>query len=427
MSLNQSVRERQTKESVTASIAESAQARDGSSEPPSFEFEPEDVKLREEAPTTYYEEVVRLPGFGDAPNRCRPMQPVGFCEHGHPILGRSSCGVRYCPDHWRDWCEEAVVNMVARLAAYREVMEGKAKRLLHLVASPDQSKRYGVRGLFETRTDAYDAFEAAGVRGGAVVTHPYRTNERGDALFESALSAGVVEEDTGRWEFLRDVAGDDWDELTEYVEASPHYHSLAAAEDVDGGDAPGDWVVENIRSMKPFHYKDMEAYRDMVATAYYVLTHGAVMDGRATVTYFGDVHPVAFDPEEELTSYRWDVIQSMAEEAVKGTAEEEEGGISGGPSECPREACEAAVVDLMYLPEYLDDDDFVSAVLSHRDGRARLAQLRGMVAWWESRTDRPPPHAQKSERRLLEWLEERGEAFMPEPSQVSLFDARVMG
>ena len=383
-------------------------------------------QLRDGTPTTYYEEVVRLPGFEDAPERCRPMKPVGVCDHGHAILGRSSCGVRYCPDHWRDWCEEAVVNMVARLAAYRDAQEGAEKRLCHVVASPPQERRYGVSDLWDARTDAYDALEAAGVRGGAVVTHPYRTNERGDRLFETARDVGELEDGTGRWAFLRDVA-DDWEEMTQYIEASPHYHTLAAVEDVDGSDAPGNWVVENIRSMKPFHYRDEEVYRDMVATAYYVLTHGAVMDGRATVTYFGDVHPNSFKPEEELNSFRWDVIQEMAEEAVKGTAPEEEEGSGGGPDECPREECEAAVRDLIHLPDLLDDDDFVSDVLAHRDGRARLARLRGMVAWWESRTDRPPPHAQKNEARMLAWLEERGEAFIPDLSQVSLFDERVMG
>ena len=79
------------------------------------------------------------------------------------------------------------------------------------------------------------------------------------------------------------------------------------------------------------------------------------------------------------------------------------------------------------LPEYLDDDDFVSHVVAHRDGRKRLAQLRGMFAWWDTRTDRPPPGALADEQRLLGWLEDQGETFMPEPSQVSLFDERVMG
>jgi len=371
-----------------------------------------------EPPTTHYEEVVRIPGYGEAPDRCRPMTPVGFCKHGHPILGRSSCGVRRCPDHWRDWIEDAVINMVARLAAYREVQEGAGKRLLHVVASPPQERRYSVRGLWETRSEAYEAFEAAGVRGGAVVTHPYRTTEEADAMFRTAVEHGNVEEDTGKWSFLRDLAGNDWGEISRYVEASPHYHALAAAEDVDGSKAPEGWVVENIRSMKPFFYRDTEAYRDMVGSAYYVLTHGGVQDGRATTTYFGDVHPNAFNPEEELTAARWDRIQIEAEKAVKGAADEPEGeGSSHGPEECPREDCEAAVLDAVHLRDCLEEDEFVTTVLSFEDGRARLAQLRGILAWWESRTDRPPPHAQTSKGDLLDWLQKRGAVFMPEPPE----------
>lgn len=383
--------------------------------------------IRPDTPTTYYEEVVRLPGFGDAPNRCRPMQPVGFCEHGHTILGRSSCGVRYCPDHWRDWLEGAVINMVARLAAYRVAQNGAEKRMCHVVASPPQDRRYGVRDLWDVRSEAYDALEAAGVRGGAVVTHPYRTNDRGDALYESATEHGDLDEDTGRWKFLREHAGDDWGQLSEFVEASPHYHTMAAVEDVSGENAPNGWVVENVRSFDNMHIRDTEAYRDMVRTVYYVLTHGAVQDGRSTSTYFGDVHPNSFDPEAELTAAEWDRIQIEAEKAVREREEpEEESGPVHGPEECPREECEACVLDAMHLPEYLDDDDWVDDVLAHRDGRKRLARLRGMLIWWDGRADRPPPSVQTREHRMLEWLEERGEAVTVSPSQVSL-ETAVMG
>jgi hypothetical protein len=385
-------------------------------------------KIREETPTTYYEDVVRIPGYGDAPNRCRLMKPVGFCEHGHPILGRSSCGVRYCPDHWRDWNEDAVISMVERLAAYRESREGWEKRMCHVVGSPPPRSHWGVRDLWDRRTDAYDALEAAGVRGGVAITHPYRTTREADRLFKHRDEEEYG--NVGKWRYFRDLAedlpGDDWEELQQYIEASPHYHSLAAVEDVDGSAAPGEWIVENIRSFSPFRYDDPESYEDMVATAYYVLTHGAVQDGRSTTTYFGEIHPNAFDPEEELTAAKWSRIQMEVEKAVKGhvdEADQEEGAGAHGPEECPRDGCEACVIDVVYLPEYLEDDEFVSRVLSKRDGRKRLKQLRGMFAWWDTRTDRPPPGALTNERRLLEWLEDQGVRFTPEPSQTSLSQA----
>jgi hypothetical protein len=367
-------------------------------------------RMRPEPPKTYYEGVVRLPGYGDAPNRCRDLKPVGFCEHGHTVLGRSSCGTRYCPDHWRDWCEEAVINMVARLGAYREAQDmGPERRLSHVVASPPQDVRYSTERLWDTRTDAYDALEAAGVPGAAVVTHPYRTNERGDTLFETAVTNGGVDEDMGKWEFLRD-ASEDFDDLTRYIEAEPHYHALAPGVDIDGSRAPDGWVVERVRSFDVWHYRDTEAYRDMVATAYYVLTHGGVQDGRSTTTYFGEVHPNSFKPEEELTAAKWHAIQEEAERAVKETREEYESGEGGtaGPEECPREECAAIVYDVAHLPDYLDDEEWVSSVRCTQNGRKRLARLRGVFIYWDGRSDRPPPSKLRSKERFREWLVQLG-------------------
>jgi len=377
-------------------------------------------QLRPEPPTTYYDGAVKIPGFGDPPDRCRGLMPVGFCEHGHTVLGRSSCGTRYCPDHWRDWNEDAVISMVARMAAYRHAVEGAEKRVSHVVASPPQDRRYSVRELWETRSESYEALEAAGVRGGPVVAHPYRTNERANSLYETAVEAGEIDEDYGRWRFLRESA-DGWNDLTRYIEAAPHYHvPIAPAKDVSP-EGTGDWVVKRIRTMQAFVIHDTEAYRDMVASAYYVLTHGAVQQGKQTTTWFGDVHPGSFNPEEELTAAAWSRIQIEAEKAVKETPEEaEEGGGSGGPEECPQEECEAAVVDLMYLPEYLDDEEWVESVRAGTGGRERIARLRGALAWWENRADRPPPSVMSSEERMRNWLEDRGTVFMPEVRQVTI-------
>jgi hypothetical protein len=346
---------------------------------------------------------------------------VGVCEHGHAVLGRSSCGSKYCEDHWRDWCEDAVISIVARLAAYRHVQEGAEKRLSHVVASPPQDRRYSVEQLWETRSDAYDALEASGLRGGVTVTHPYRTTERADNLYHTARESGELEEGVGKWRFLRDLA-DDWEDLEGYVEASPHYHSLAAGTDIRGQDAPEGWVVERIRTMKPFHHiRDTEAYKSMVAPAYYVLTHSAEQQGgeglkqRQGTTYFGEIHPSAFDPSEELTRTAWQRIQIEAEKAVKG----EEPATSGG-EECPRNECDAPVYDVAHLPDLLDDEEWVEKVRSGRNGQARYDRLKGVLLWWEGRCDTPPPSVRSSKSRFRGWLEDLGAVHSPNPSQVSL-------
>lgn len=363
----------------------------------------------------YYTDTARIPGFGTAPERCRGYDPVGFCEEGHTILGRSSCGTRSCPDHWRDWAADATAAAVYRAAAFREAAEGAGKRLSHVVVSPPQDRRYTEERLYAARSAAYEAAEAAGVRGGICVTHPYRTTEAADWLFEEAVERGDVEEGVGKWRFLREHV-DGWEELIEeYAEPSPHYHMLAAGADIDGSAAPEGWVVERVRSFDRFHKFDTEAYRDMARTAYYTLTHGAVSKGRATVTYFGEMHPSAFDPSEELTVAALDKIQR---EAVKvgGPGDREE----TGPSECPREGCGADVIEMVYLREYLESEEFRRRVKGRIGGQSRWLRLRGLLAWSEGRTDNPPPSARSSEGRMLDWLEERGRSLTPEPSQVSL-------
>jgi hypothetical protein len=371
------------------------------------------------APTgAYYTDTVRIPGFGTAPERCRGFDPVGFCEKGHTILGRSSCGTRSCPDHWRDWAADATAAVVYRAAAFREAAEGAEKRLSHVVVSPPQERRYTEERLYAGRAAAYEAAEAAGVCGGICITHPYRTTEVADWLFQEAAERGDLEEGVGKWRFLREHV-DGWEELVdEYVEPSPHYHLLAVGEDIDGSKAPDGWVVERVRSFDRFHRFDTEAYRDMARTAYYTVTHGAVSHDRATVTYFGEMHPAVFDPSEELTAAAVDRIEREAA-AVGGPGDPDE----TAPSECPRDGCGAEAIEVIYLREHLESEEFRRRVRGRVGGQSRWLRLRGLLAWSEGRTDNPPPSARSSEGRMLDWLEERGRVLAPKWSQMSLTSA----
>lgn len=391
-------------------------------------FESDDHEpLREDAPTTYYDDLLKIPGMGEAPNRCRDLQPVGFCTAGHTVLGRSSCGTRYCPDHWRDWAKEAVKPIVRQLAEFRAAHSGAGRRLVHVVASPPQERRYSVRDFWSTRSDAYDALEQAGVRGGVMMAHPYRTNSTGDDLYQTAVDHGEIDADYGRWRFLREIS-DDWDDLKQYTEASPHYHTLAAARDVRGDHAPPGWVVENVRSLSRFEIDDQECYEEMAATAYYLLTHGAEQDGRQLTTYFGEVHAASFDAEEQLTAAERLKIEEQVE-AVVGLEDEEGGG--AGPEECPCDDCTAEVLDLMYLDERLADEEWCESVRDHADGGTRLATLRGTNLYIKGLTDRPPPAAQTDSEEFRRWLKREGRlasgrSDRPEPTVQSTFDPSVV-
>jgi len=371
--------------------------------------------IRPEPPKTYYDGLVGIPGYGDPPNRCRGHTPVGFCENGHPTLGRSSCETRYCPDHWRDGVEKAVINAVARLAAYREAREGAERPAAHVVASPPQDRRYSVDAFWSTRSESYRALEDTGAPGGMVVPHPYRTNDRGDELYAAARDKGDLEEGDGKWNFLRDVS-EDSEDLRRYIEPAPHYHALVPTNYVDGEAAPEGWIVHRIRKVQSFHRHDTQAYRDMAAVAYYVLTHAAYQKGRQALTYYGSLAPGSFSPEEELTAAAWDRIQREAEKAVRERPSHGSGSGEADVEECHRDDCDAPVHDLEELRTFLENEEWVERIRRQRSGRQHWLRLRGMLAWSEGRTDRPPPTASMDRVRMLEWLEERGRVLTPEPS-----------
>jgi gamma-glutamylcyclotransferase (GGCT)/AIG2-like uncharacterized protein YtfP len=370
--------------------------------------------VQEESPdATFYEDVVKIPGFGGKPQRCQDYHAVGFCrEEGHVLLGQRSCSHRGCPDHWRDWLQQSVANGVARLAAWRHVQEGAGKRLLHAVFSPDQDRKWSARDVFRIRGDSYEVADAVGVDGGRMWVHPYRTSDRADTIFETVVESGDWDEEDGKWKLIRDmVESGDWEETQEFVEAAPHYHGLVACEDFDSEGAPEGWVAKNIRSLPRFHWRDVESYRPMARVAWYIGTHSAVaelmettdageevMRTKASTTWFGDLHPAAFDPEEELGRAKWEKIQEMAERAVTtepgGTPEE---------MECPRDGCESVVEPIERLEEYVGDEGWMESL----EPKQRV-RMRGLELWLVERLDRPPPGRRGTKESLMTWLERKG-------------------
>jgi hypothetical protein len=356
--------------------------------------------------SAYYGETVRIPGVGKAPNRCRGLTPVGFCESGHVHLGRSSCDTRYCPDHWRGWVRDGSQSAVARLAAFREAAEGWGKRLLHIVASPEVD-RVSTDRFWSLRSDAQDALKAAGARGGYMIAHPYRTSDLADEMFAAAVEHGDWEEEWGRWSFLRDWAGGDWSEWEPLVEEGPHYHVVAACEDFDPDAVPDGWVVKNVRSFSRFHKRDMEAFEDMARAVWYLRTHGAAQQGRQTATWYGEMHPAAFDPEEELGGAEWHFMQERAAASVGLEPEEMLGGEGEEPEvRCAIDGCDAVVLELGELRTYLSDSSWVASV-----PQKRIHRLRAVKMWMLEETQKPPPGIRGSEARVRDWLLETGRLF----------------
>jgi len=380
------------------------------------------------APATdraYYEDAIRLPGYGRQPERCTARKPVGFCDtHGHVALASASpCSTRGCPEHSHMWRKDAAEGIVARLAAYRQAQpDGPRRRLLHVVTSPDRSRRWSADAFWNARSASYDAVRAVGGRGGVTVPHAYRTSEEGDWLFEQAVEAGEWEKDAGKWSLLRDAA-DDWDEMLRYVEEAPHYHHLVAAEDFDADAIPSGHVVKNIRSLDRFELRDMTGYRDMAATAMYLLSHGAFEPsglhggGRNTVTYFGEVHPNGFDPSEELTAAERDTIERNAERAVRtDPSADVEAEVADEPDgrSCTVDGCDGEIVDIDQLREWLADPTWLESI-----GEKQATILEGALGWVEEAGDRPPPSTDRES--ILRHLYQRGERrqYRPRSEQAS--------
>ena len=362
----------------------------------------------------YYGATVRIPGVGDAPNRCRGLSPVGFCEDGHVALGRSSCDTRYCPDHYLGWVRDGTVGAVERLAAFREAAEGWGKRLLHLVASPTED-RVSTERFWSLRSDAQDVVQAAGARGGYCIAHPYRTSDAADELFRTAVQEGTLDEDTGRWTFLRRLAGGDWSRWEGLVEAGPHYHFLAACEDFDPEAVPDGWVVKNVRSFSRFERQDRESYEDMARATWYLRTHGAAEEFRQTATWFGEMHPASFDPGEELTATAWDRIQREAAEAVGVPIEEMRDRDGDGERTCEIEDCEAVLHDIEDLQTFIADASWMRSIPPKRRHRIRAVEI-----WVFEETVIPPPAVRSSEERTREWLLETGRQYLSQSKQTGL-------
>lgn len=369
--------------------------------------------------SVYYGATVRIPGVGEPPNRCRGLSPVGFCDHGHVALGRSSCDTRYCPDHWRGWVRDGTQSAVARLAGFREAAEGWGKRLLHVVASPDVD-RVSTERFWSLRSKAQEAVKAAGARGGYEIAHPYRTSDTADRLFEAAVRHGEWEEEWGRWSFLRDWAGGDWEAWEPLIEAGPHYHFLAAVEDFDPEAVPDGWVVKNVRSFSRFEKRDLEAYEDMARATWYLRTHGAAETHRQTATWFGEMHPAVFDPAEELGAVEWHFIKERAEEAVGLPPEETRDGeeptcevvVSDGEA---KEECGAVVHPIEELGTYLADASWVGSIPPKRRHRLRAVEI-----WIFEETVIPPPAVRSSEAKTREWLLETGRMYCGHSQQTGL-------
>jgi len=368
------------------------------------------------ADTDQYEsftDVVKLPGFGLPTKQCQRYVPRGVCEAGHIQLARSSCELRRCPDHWREWDTRGTESAVARLAAYREAQSHAwDKRMVHVVLSPEWGERVTERRLWQRRSEAQQIAKDVGMRGGYMVVHPYRLTSELDELYRTAKDHGLPG-DYKKWRFARELTGGRWDHLKRYLSVHPHYHVIGPARDVDVSGVDG-WVVKKLSTLPRHELRDPEAYEATARVAWYQRSHAAHQAGRHSASWFGEVHPASFDPEAELAD-RWAVVLDMANHAVEPPGADDE-------AVCGCEDCEAPVFEMYELASRMATLEWWSTL----DGTIKN-QLLGLKLYWVDGMAVPPPDVAVDSERLLAWFERKGWEVAHGPTAPAPSTARALG
>ena len=388
---------------------------------------------------------VKLPGFGLPTKQCQRYVPRGVCEAGHIQLARSSCELRRCPDHWREWATRGTESAVARLAAYREAQSHAwDKRMVHVVLSPEWGERVTERRLWQRRSEAQQIAKDVGMRGGYMVVHPYRLTSELNELYRTAKDHGLPG-DYKKWRFARELTGGRWDHLKQYLCVHPHYHVIGPARDVDVSGVDG-WVVKKLSTLPRHELEDPEPYEATARMAWYQRSHAAHQAGRHSASWFGEVHPASFDPlvctscnprgsgvvrdsdgrerpcpacggsgEGPLSPAEWAVVLDMADHAVEPPGADDE-------AVCGCEDCEAPVFEMYELASRMATLEWWSTL----DGTIKN-QLLGLKLYWVDGMAVPPPEVAVDSERLLAWFERKGWEVAHGPTAPAPSTARALG
>jgi len=305
-----------------------------------------------------------LPGMGEKGPRCGEYYPGDVCPAcGDIHYGSHNCGRRSCPDCWGIWAKPAALRATVRIQAFRETQpDNYLRQLVHTTVSPPEGAITTIQGYREGRSEALDLAKEKGIRGGAVVPHPFRPNEKGKTLYRE--ETGDDPDAPGLWVWLRNTI-DDW---REFVEWSPHYHVIGmGTPDMDPGGAEkdGGWLYHFIGSFDRYERRDRASYESVYGAFRYLLSHTGWHedDPMDAVTWFGDLANNKFVDDATAS---WQIekppdavmrtIERIAEEVAGGELEEDrDGAAEDEDRECSE--CGEVMIDVFDVPVYLDRAD----------------------------------------------------------------------
>jgi len=230
-----------------------------------------------------------LPGWGSAHPGCGTVRSGVSCPEagkagrqatitGAPVahlrrIIKAHCDRPECPTCWPTWADRQARRAAERLKAAVELMAKAGLRpgkLKHVVISPPQDWARqlileGPEGARKLKAAATKILKAAGLQGGAVVFHPWRTTARGRGRYRKGQN---------------------------YL--SPHYHVIGHGFVMNAADFatkyPG-WT-----------YKNIGMRDEPAATVAYLLSHAGVRPGSHVLSWFGSMsyNKVVTDKEEKV-------------------------------------------------------------------------------------------------------------------------------
>jgi len=322
-----------------------------------------------------------LPGQGDSGPRCGQWYPEAVCSDcGKIDLTTHTCGRRSCGDCWGVWAKEAAVRAAVRVQGFRYTQPDDHRRqVAHAVWSPAEGTVRNEREFYEAKQRAASIAKEKGMRGFAVIPHPYRVKEATKERFRAA------DPDCGLWAWVRN----EFDELEPHVYWSPHYHIVGATTaDMDPGEESDEGVYKVIRTLGRFEgTRDTESHEEVYGLFRYLLSHAGYPGGsaRQVTTWHGELANSVFveeatedwqvqKPSEDVMS----TLQQEIEQVAGAEIEDEEDGAGGGDEreECPLEECEGVLIDVFDLEAYMRQRepppgvaDRMKAAVDYRLGR----------------------------------------------------------
>jgi len=192
-------------------------------------------------------------------------------SHFSYIKSGNSCGSPGCPRHWVTWARQAADRVGMRIEGFRQASKSRyppRKIILSIEDDNPVLKTWRARGgeigaVKKARSYFIRQAEEIGCKGGSMVIHLWRTNEKVPGYIEGQKKWDYVRSQGARWR--------------EFVKFSPHAHVVGY-----GYLKKPDKDKFEYKNMGPLNTRD-----EVEAVSYYNLSHAPIGKGITAVIYFG--------------------------------------------------------------------------------------------------------------------------------------------